>query len=214
MSRVDALWQPYVLYGGVAALGMSTAFVPCNATVVRWFVRRRGLAVGLATAGGSLGTFVLPPVAHWLVSGLGWRGAYLAFGVAVFVVLNAVALLMRRDPNPRPHPDGAAWTVAEAEVAGWPVRVAIGPAPSGCSSIFTPPALVPSSTVPLARDLGVTLRAPLRSARWHRRGGGRVAMVVSDRIGRRPRAAIGLALQVASFGTRPRHGLSAPTQPR
>ena len=64
----------------VAALGMSTAFVPCNATVVRWFVRRRGLAVGLATAGGSLGTFVLPPVAHWLVSGLGWRGAYLAFG--------------------------------------------------------------------------------------------------------------------------------------
>ena len=75
MSRVDALWQPYVLYGGVAALGMSTAFVPCNATVVRWFVRRRGLAVGLATAGGSLGTFVLPPVAHWLVSGLGWSSS-------------------------------------------------------------------------------------------------------------------------------------------
>jgi len=73
MSAVTALWQPYVLYGAVAALGMSTAYVPCNATVVRWFVRQRGLAVGVASAGGSVGTFVLPPVAHWLVSALGWR---------------------------------------------------------------------------------------------------------------------------------------------
>jgi MFS family permease len=80
MSRVGALWQPYVLYGTVAALGMSTAYVPCHATVVRWFTRRRGLAVGLASAGGSLGTFVLPPVAHFLVSRLGWRWSYVVFG--------------------------------------------------------------------------------------------------------------------------------------
>ena len=60
MSRVGALWQPYLLYGTIAALGMSTAYVPCNATVARWFTRRRGLAVGLASAGGSLGTLALP----------------------------------------------------------------------------------------------------------------------------------------------------------
>ena len=33
-----ALWQPYVLYGVVAALGMGTAYVPCSTTVVKWFV--------------------------------------------------------------------------------------------------------------------------------------------------------------------------------
>jgi MFS family permease len=56
MSRVTALWQPYLLYGTLAALGMSTAYVPCNATVAKWFTRRRGIAVGLASAGGPTGT--------------------------------------------------------------------------------------------------------------------------------------------------------------
>jgi MFS family permease len=99
MSRVTALWQPYLLYGTVAALGMSTAYVPCHATVAKWFTRRRGIAVGLASAGGSLGTFALPPVAHLLVSHLGWRGAYVVFGAAVLVALNGLAVLMRRDPE-------------------------------------------------------------------------------------------------------------------
>src|SRR5207244_3105295 len=40
MAGVTALWQAYVLYA-VAAIGMGTAYVPCNTTVVRWFARRR-----------------------------------------------------------------------------------------------------------------------------------------------------------------------------
>src|SRR5207249_367191 len=54
MSGVSQVWHPYVLYGLVAAVGMSTAYVPCSATVARWFVRRRGLAVGLASGGMAL----------------------------------------------------------------------------------------------------------------------------------------------------------------
>ncbi|MBI1959695.1 MAG: MFS transporter, partial [Candidatus Rokubacteria bacterium] len=99
MSQVTALWQPFVLYGGVAALGMSTAYVPCTATIVRWFVERRGLAVGIASAGGSLGTFALPPVAHLLVTTVGWRWAYIIFGGVILVALNLVAVVMRRDPE-------------------------------------------------------------------------------------------------------------------
>jgi len=126
MSAVTALWQPYVLYGAVAALGMSTAYVPCNATVVRWFVRQRGLAVGVASAGGSVGTFVLPPVAHWLVSALGWRRAYLVFGAAIFLALTGVACLMRRDPESLGlHPDGIAAPASVGSLGGWTVREAV-----------------------------------------------------------------------------------------
>ena len=75
MSFVTQLWQPYLLYGVVAGIGMSAAYVPCNATVVRWFVARRGLAVGLAMCGASAGTFVMPLVAQLLVASVGWRTA-------------------------------------------------------------------------------------------------------------------------------------------
>src|SRR6266852_2904349 len=99
MSATSAIWHPYVFYGVVAAIGMSTANVPCTATVARWFVRRRGLATGLTSAGGSFGAFCLPPVAQLIVSGVGWRRAYVIFGAAILVTLNLLAPLMKRDPE-------------------------------------------------------------------------------------------------------------------
>src|SRR5256886_16804509 len=98
-SLVTQLWQRYLLYGLVAALGMGTAYVPCNTTVVKWFVARRGLAVGLASSGASVGTFALPPLAQLLVTGVGWRTAYVVFGIGIAVLLTLVAQVMRRDPE-------------------------------------------------------------------------------------------------------------------
>jgi MFS transporter, OFA family, oxalate/formate antiporter len=208
MSVVTALWQPYVLYGAVAALGMSTAYVPCNATVVRWFVRRRGLAVGVASAGGSVGTFVLPPVAHWLVSALGWRDAYLVFGAAIFLALTGVACVMQRDPESLGlRPDGAAPATSAGPFGGWTVSEAVRLRQFWVifsvfgltwTAIFIP--LV--HLVPLARDLGIE---PLRAATLVSALGiaavaGRLAMGwLSDRVGRRAILAAALAAQAVSF---------------
>lgn len=119
MSLVGQLWQIYLLYGLVAGLGMSTAYIPCSATVVRWFVRRRGLAVGLAASGGSAGTIVMPPLAQALVNAAGWRVAFLVFGLAIVVMLNLLAPLMRRDPESLGlRPDGAPTAVDAPAAAG------------------------------------------------------------------------------------------------
>jgi MFS family permease len=211
MSRVGALWQPYVCYGLVAALGMSTAYVPCNATVAKWFTRRRGLAIGLASAGGSLGTFALPPVAHFVVSRLGWRWAYVVFGTAVLLALNALAVLMRRDPeaiglgpdgDPRPRaatgggpPEG--WTARRAmrTRAFWLLFAVFG---ATWIPVFVP--LV--HLVPMARGLGIAplLAATLVSALGAAALVGRLLMGgVSDRIGRRAALAVALALQAGAF---------------
>ena len=62
MSQVLALWHLYIVLGLVAASGMSAAYVPCNATVVRWFTRKRGLALSITSSGASFGMFIFPPI--------------------------------------------------------------------------------------------------------------------------------------------------------
>ena len=212
MSGVRALWQPYLLYGTAAALGMSTAYVPCNATVAKWFTRRRGIAVGLASAGGSLGTFALPPVAHFLVSRLGWRWAYVAFGAAVFLALNALALLMRRDPEAMGLlPDGGRAPGEPARAGGRAGGLTIGQAVRtrafwllyGVFAATWIPVFIPLvHLVPMARGLGISplLAATLVSALGASAIVGRLAMgAASDRIGRRAGLALALALQAGAF---------------
>ncbi len=93
------LWQVYLVFGIVAACGMSAAWVPTNATVVRWFVRRRGLAVGIASTGGSVGNLVVPPLAAVLIEAIGWRSTLIVLGVGAGAALVGLSRLMVRDPE-------------------------------------------------------------------------------------------------------------------
>lgn len=99
MSLAQAPWQLYLFYGIIAGIGMSAAYVPCNATVVKWFIRRRGLALGIVGSGASLGIAGFPPLSEALIARFGWRGTYLMFGVAVLVLLNVLARFLVRDPE-------------------------------------------------------------------------------------------------------------------
>jgi MFS family permease len=98
-SQVTAPWQMYLSYGLLAALGMSTAYIPCNTTVVKWFQRRRGLALALASSGSSCGILLMPPLASLLIDRWGWRPVYCTFGVVVLIFLNIVARFMVRSPE-------------------------------------------------------------------------------------------------------------------
>lgn len=211
MSQIRELWHPYLLYGVVAAIGMSTAFVPCNATVVKWFIRQRGLAVGIASSGGSLGTFALPPLAHVLVEALGWRWAYVVFGAGVLLILNLVATVMKRDPEqlglaPEGELRNPAVVRTPVEVQG-PLGRAIRTGAFwmlfGIFSATWIPVFIPLvHAVPFARDLGVSplLASTVVSALGIAAVVGRVVMGgISDRIGRKSALAISIVLQALAF---------------
>jgi OFA family oxalate/formate antiporter-like MFS transporter len=212
MSGTTALWQPYVLYGVVAALGMSTAYVPCAATAARWFVRRRGLALGVTSAGISVGAFTLPPVAYYLVSRVGWRWAYVALGAAILIVLNLVARVMRRDPEslglaPDGSPAGERSPVEAVVGETWTVGAAMRTRPfwmllATFAATWVPVFIPLVHLVSLGREVGIAplLATTAVSALGVADLGGRLLTgAASDRLGRRPTLAAGLALQVAAF---------------
>ena len=87
-SRIQHLWELYLITGVMAALGMAGAgWVPAGVLLSRWFARRRGGMIGLAFSGMGIGVLVVGPVAQYLIVQTGWRRASLLLGVATLLLL-------------------------------------------------------------------------------------------------------------------------------
>jgi MFS family permease len=92
------LWQLYLCYGVLAALGLAaTGHVAGAAIVARWFVRRRATALSLLGGASMAGMSLLVPIAMWLILRLGWRATYAVLGVAIFAVITPLILWVVRD---------------------------------------------------------------------------------------------------------------------
>jgi MFS transporter, OFA family, oxalate/formate antiporter len=208
-GTVRALAPLYATYF-LAAVGMSSAYVPCTATVARWFAGRRGLAVGVAMSGASAGTFAGPPLVVLLLAEVGWRRAYMVLGAGLALALGLLAGLFVRDPRDRGlAPYGAVPPAASTAAANdeWPLRrivrhrsfvLLVAVYITTWAPVFMPPVHL----VPLARDLGLgpVVGATALSALGAGSLAGRLAMgAISDAIGRRPALIISLGLQMLSF---------------
>jgi MFS family permease len=97
-SQVQTLWQLFLAYAVVEAVGLSGAFGIGTAMVSRWFTEKRGLALGIASTGSGLGTLLIVPATERLINAYQWNGAFLISGVAGGVLLVAAALLLRPAP--------------------------------------------------------------------------------------------------------------------
>jgi MFS family permease len=98
MSRIHAIWQLYLFYGIISAIGFSSAISPMQSTVIRWFIKKRGLMVSIFLMGLTGGSLFMPPIAEWLITLYGWRDAYMIIALADFSVVTLAAILLKRDP--------------------------------------------------------------------------------------------------------------------
>jgi len=92
----------YLAYGLLCGLGSSwTGIVVGNSSVGKWFVRKRGLAIGLASMGVSFGTMAMTPVVGWIVKEQGWQAGFVALGLTLLLpgVLIAQVFLGRMKPE-------------------------------------------------------------------------------------------------------------------
>jgi len=79
-------------------IGSSATFAPLVADTSLWFVRRRGIAVGICASGNYVAGAVWPPIVQHFVETVGWRQTYIGMGLFCGLTMPALALLMRARP--------------------------------------------------------------------------------------------------------------------
>ncbi len=119
-AQADALWQVVLLYGVVMTFGANCVgllvFVPLAS---RLFPTRRGMAISVLQSANGFGRAASAPASQMLITGLGWRGAYMvSAAVAAAVLLPLAFFFDRRNAAGRAAPVAVAgdrhWTLAEA----------------------------------------------------------------------------------------------------
>ncbi len=98
---VTSLWQLFALYLllGFIFIGASGA-IPLLTILSNWFVKKRGLAVGITLSGMAAGSLVLSPIVGVIATEFGWRWTYV-FCAGLTLVLNVplVGLVMKDSPK-------------------------------------------------------------------------------------------------------------------
>jgi MFS family permease len=159
LAATRSLAQYYLGMALAVALG-SAALGPVssNTAVARWFVRRRGTALGISTAGISMGGVIFVPLTQALTDAFGWRRSLVVLGAVVVVCgLPPIALWMRRSPesmgllpdgepsHPTPGEIGLVEREIERSVSPhdavrsgdfWRIAVAFGLTVSGLSAVL------------------------------------------------------------------------------
>ena len=95
-SQVSEPWHLFITYSLLLAIGVGSVWTTSMATTSRWFVKRRGLALGLIAASGGIGMIIVPPVSAFLISGYGWRNSFLVLALVAFSIIIPCALLLRK----------------------------------------------------------------------------------------------------------------------
>jgi MFS family permease len=130
MSQIQHAWQLYLFYGVIAGLGMGGVFVILLSTVARWFVKRRGIMMGVVLTGIGLSSLVMSPFATWLIAVYDWRTSYVVVGAMVLVLGILFAQFLKRDPGsmglkPYGHVESKSQSV-HIDVRGLSLKEAIG----------------------------------------------------------------------------------------
>jgi MFS family permease len=94
-AAAPSIW-PFALAQGLLGLGSAATFGPLMTDISHWFLRRRGIAVALASCGNYLAGTIWPPLIQHFIETSGWRITQIGIGVICAVTIAPLALLLRR----------------------------------------------------------------------------------------------------------------------
>jgi MFS family permease len=196
--------QFQLLYGAVVGLATGSFYAPLISTTTRWFTEHRSLAVALVSAGLSVGSTVMAPLARWLITSFDWRTAMWVIGDMVWLVVIPTALLLRNPPSPA-GPAGRVATAAAGpqltigQVVRTPQFAAIALTHFACCAAHSGP-IFHMVTHAIDRGVPTMAAATVLSAAGLASLSGKIGCgIFADRVGAKRTLVAGLLLQAVAI---------------
>ena len=189
----------FALAHAVIGFGSSVTFGPLMADISNWFVRRRGVAVTLCSAGNYIAGTIWPPLLQQFIALYGWRATHT--GIALFcgaaMLLVGLVALRARAPAATAAADTAARTASPATLGLSPgaLQILLAVASVCCCVAMSMPQV---HIVAYCGDLGygVARGADMLALMMAFGIVGRISSgFIADRIGGMPTLMLGSALQ-------------------
>jgi sugar phosphate permease len=137
VGLTNHVYQTFLLFALMGLVGLSAqgGSLLSSVPVAKWFVRRRGTALSLATLGMGIGPIVFVPVTQLLIDGVGWRTTWIILAcISMTIIIPLALIFLRRQPEDMGLlPDGDAARTPETGIetipsdveAVWTVRQAL-----------------------------------------------------------------------------------------
>jgi len=97
-EQLSSLAMLYAIHVVIALVLALVGLVLNVLLVSRWFVARRGTAIGIALIGTSLGGMILPPLGRYLIASYGWRSAFLIEALLPVALAVVILALVKDSP--------------------------------------------------------------------------------------------------------------------
>ena len=109
VSQITALWQLYIAWGVIAAIGSAALYIVPTMVLSKFFHKKRGSTVGWSSVGVSAGQALIIPWIARIIPEWGWRPSMLFLGILVICTTSVIGFLfLREDPEELGmFPDGA-----------------------------------------------------------------------------------------------------------
>lgn len=135
MPWVQGSLTLFIVLLALRFLGFGSLQLVCNNVIAQWFIRKRGLVMGIAGQSLAINLIIFPLMAQYFIEQFGWHGAWVIFGLLVWSVVLPVGGFFFKDA-PEQYgllPDGDSqlqvkagqtqisernWTLAEARRTG------------------------------------------------------------------------------------------------
>jgi MFS family permease len=127
VSFSQEVWQVYLFYGGIAALGFACTGPASTAKIVtQWFAKRRPLAMSVSHVGTTFGQFIVIPLIALIMVTSDWQWSFRFLAILIIAITSPLWWRLVRPPRPDEREEKAG---GNADTFKMPLRRALQTSP-------------------------------------------------------------------------------------